>query len=115
MMYFDYANSPLFDPDLSAKTFWPNAMGYRSSFHDWTGRVPLYYYSITKGNRATVFCEGVDLADDTAAWHEARVCCGKLLRNSEGSVAPGEEWRLEVTDAARTLVFTLCLFSEVHR
>jgi hypothetical protein len=54
--------------------------------------------------------EGMDLPDDATAWLEAK----KLVRDIEGSLAPGEEWRLQVADRAGS-VFVISLKSERMR
>ena len=77
--------------------------------------MPLYQFSTTHGN--TVFDTGdaLELKDDAAAWEEATVACGEILKGLDGSLSPDREWRMDVKDETGVKVFTLRLLSEWYR
>ena len=77
--------------------------------------MPLYRFSTTHGD--TVFDKGeaLDLENDDAAWEEATLACGEILKGIDGSLNPDREWRMDVHDETGTKVFTLRMVSEWHR
>ena len=77
--------------------------------------MPLYRFSTTYGD--TIFDKGdaLEFEDDSAAWEEATIACGEILKGLDGSLTPDRDWRMDVHDAAGNKVFTLRLTSEKHR
>jgi hypothetical protein len=60
--------------------------------------MPRYYFQL-EGTRPFSDNEGTELADDAAAWLEAK----RLTRDIEGDFKPGETWRLKVFKDHRPL------------
>ncbi|MGY4314955.1 DUF6894 family protein [Bradyrhizobium sp. JR3.5] len=56
----------------------------------------------------------MDLPDSDAAWKEATITAGKFLQDLDGTLKPGQEWRMEVTDEAGNLIWVLRLSPERH-
>ena len=56
--------------------------------------------------------EGLELADNDAAWEEATTACGEKLREMDDSLRPGDGWKMEVTDGNRKAVFALRFTTE---
>jgi hypothetical protein len=56
--------------------------------------------------------DGVELADDRAAWVEATTACGEMLRDLDGDLKAGSEWRMEVTRQSGEIVYRLSLVTE---
>lgn len=51
--------------------------------------------------------DGLELADNDAAWEEATTACGEKLREIDGALGPGDGWNMEVTDAGGKAIFAL--------
>jgi hypothetical protein len=60
--------------------------------------MPLFFFSVRDGKNATLKDEGLDLPDDQAAWIEATMACGELLRELDGRLHPGDHWSMSVKD-----------------
>jgi hypothetical protein len=70
--------------------------------------MPLYFYRITYGAAAPAWPrEGVELADDEAAWVEATTACGEMLRDLDGALKAGPEWRMEVARESGEVLYRL--------
>jgi hypothetical protein len=46
------------------------------------------------------------------AWIEATETCGQMMRDLDGALAIGPEWRMEVTNEQREIVFVLKVIAE---
>ena len=77
--------------------------------------MPLYFFNfsspLTPGSRPFKN-EGLELADNAAAWEEATIACGEKLRELDGSLRPGDGWNMEVTDANGKAIFALRFTTE---
>src|SRR5437868_4627194 len=51
--------------------------------------------------------EGYELADRSAAWAEATAAAGEMIRDLDGRLQPGKDWRLEVTDENKKPVYVI--------
>jgi Domain of unknown function (DUF6894) len=73
--------------------------------------MPRYFFNIHhEGSRADT--EGEDLPNKEAAWREATLVAGELLRDIDGKFKPGQDWSLEVTDERRNPLYILRIFAE---
>jgi hypothetical protein len=68
--------------------------------------MPLYFFDIHHG-KTDIDLHGEDLPDANAAWKEATVIAGDILKNIDGSLTPEHDWRMEVTDEFRNPLFVL--------
>jgi hypothetical protein len=66
-----------------------------------------YYFNIRYGERVFDDEEGSEHASQDAAWHEATQTCGQMLRDLDGKLRDGDEWRMEVTNKQRAVIFLL--------
>jgi hypothetical protein len=57
--------------------------------------MPLYHFDIASNSRRQV----VDLADDEAAWREARAFCRDMSRDIIDAFDIIPEWQLDVSEA----------------
>ncbi|QPF88343.1 hypothetical protein IC762_30075 [Bradyrhizobium genosp. L] len=73
--------------------------------------MPRYFFHIQHGERHADET-GVELPGKDAAWKEATFTAGQLLRDLDGALKPGQEWRLEVTDEAANPVCVLHVLAE---
>ncbi|MFL6818365.1 MAG: DUF6894 family protein [Bradyrhizobium sp.] len=70
--------------------------------------MPLYFYRINYGQGAPAWPhEGVELPDDEAAWAEATTACGEMLRDLDGALKAGPEWRMEVLRESGEILYRL--------
>ena len=77
--------------------------------------MPLYFFNFSSGPTPESLPfenEGVELDDNDAAWEEAKVACGERLRYMDGSLRPGDGWKMEVTDADGKAIFALRFTTE---
>jgi hypothetical protein len=73
--------------------------------------MPRYFFHVYH-ERAEVDCEGEELPDKYAAWHEATVMAGQTLQDLDGNLQPGREWRMEVTDEFAHTLYVLHINAE---
>ena len=69
--------------------------------------MPRYYFQISDRRQAVIGNDGIELPDREAAWTEATGACGEILRNLDGRLRPGDEWKMRVKDAEGGDVFEL--------
>jgi Domain of unknown function (DUF6894) len=74
-------------------------------------RMPRYFFNV-HDERSGIDTEGEELPNNEAAWREATIVAGKLLRNMDGKFQPEQEWRLEVTDERRNPLYILRIYAE---
>ena len=66
--------------------------------------MPHYFFDLRDGKDGIKDLEGVELADDRAARHEAEKIAHQLMQHAERST---RHWRLDVSDAERKSLFGL--------
>ncbi|KYG97882.1 hypothetical protein SE91_04410 [Bradyrhizobium sp. DOA1] len=76
--------------------------------------MPRYFFHV-HDVAASKDNEGEVLRDDEAAWREAVSYAGALLNDINGKFRPGQEWSLEVSDAAGRPVFFIGVSSRRMR
>jgi len=74
--------------------------------------MPLYFFNITHDGKPSAITEGLELADDKAAWEEATTTCGEVLRDLDGSLKPGDSWKMQVADSEGKMIYTLAFNSQ---
>jgi hypothetical protein len=68
--------------------------------------MPRYFFNI-HGERASVDEAGEELCDQHAAWREATLIAGEMLRDGCAELRPGHGWELEVTDESRKSLYVI--------
>jgi hypothetical protein len=68
--------------------------------------MPRYFFDIHHDTLQPDL-EGEELADKHAAWKEATVMAGEILRDIDGKLKPGHDWKMEITDEFRNPLFVL--------
>lgn len=76
--------------------------------------MPLYFFDIYH-DRARPDDEGMDLPGDEEAWSQATRTCGEMIRDLDGALKFGPEWRMDVHCGVGLEVFTLRFSAESHR
>jgi hypothetical protein len=74
--------------------------------------MPLYFFSITRDGKPSPIRDGLELADDKAAWEEATTTCGEVLRDLDGSLKPGDGWNMQVSNHQGKTVYVLTFDSK---
>ncbi|WP_063694840.1 DUF6894 family protein [Bradyrhizobium stylosanthis] len=62
--------------------------------------MPRYFFNVYSDDDSVE-----DLRDDEAAWHQATIFAGEVLRDVDGRFRPGQQWSLGVTDQTRKPIF----------
>lgn len=73
--------------------------------------MPRYYFNI-RHNELHQDEEGSEHATQHDAWIEATEACGQMMRDLDGALEIGPEWRMEVTNERREIVFVLKFSAE---
>ena len=68
--------------------------------------MPRFFFNVRDG-KGFPDAEGVEFADASAACGEAVTLAGEILRDVNGKMSEGGDWRLDVTDAAGDRVGSL--------
>jgi hypothetical protein len=59
--------------------------------------MPLYHFNVY--HDVTMHdLSGMELADKDAAWKRATMLAGGMIKDIDGKLKPGHDWRMEVTD-----------------
>ena len=62
--------------------------------------MPRFYFNVYH-KQPHVDAEGTELADHRAVWIEATKSCGEMMKDLDGQLEIGPEWRMEVLDQQR--------------
>ncbi|HEX3859595.1 MAG TPA: hypothetical protein VHV58_08340 [Pseudolabrys sp.] len=73
--------------------------------------MPVFYFHVVHDSRASS-PTALNLPDKKAAWEEATVTAGQILRDLGGALQPGSEWRIDVADSARKPILSLRVVAE---
>jgi hypothetical protein len=77
--------------------------------------MPLYFFNFSRSQHPEprpFKKDGLELVDNDAAWEEATTACGEKLREIDGSLRPGDGWKMEVTDSDGKAIFALKFTTE---
>jgi hypothetical protein len=77
--------------------------------------MPLYYFSTTPSERPDDRDDPIDLPNDDAAWAQVTASFAEQLKEISGALPPNEEWRVDVKDEAKELIFSLKLMPASYR
>ena len=69
--------------------------------------MPRYFFHVHHGEESYVDKVGDDLPDDHAAWKEAMSSAGESIRDLDGRMQPGTDWRMEVTADGHGLLYVI--------
>jgi hypothetical protein len=75
--------------------------------------MPRYYFHVQCGTESSVDAEGIEMADEGAAWDEAISTCGQMIHDIDGAMRAGTVWQMEVTDEAGDSLFRLFFRTEI--
>jgi hypothetical protein len=69
--------------------------------------MPKYFFNVYNGTHHHIDDVGEELPDRIAAWHEATTSAGQSLKDLDGKLLPGSEWRMEVLDEFGNRLYSL--------
>lgn len=76
--------------------------------------MPKYYFVVRHDDRVSDDGDGIELPDIGAVLVEVTKSAGELLRELKTPIEAGSEWRMEVANEARKLLFSLRVIAELH-
>jgi len=74
--------------------------------------MPRYFFHLNRHDKPVLDINGLTFLDHQAAWEEATMACGEMIRTIDGQLQPGESWEMEVTDEAGKLIYRLRFIAE---
>jgi hypothetical protein len=74
-------------------------------------RMPRYFFNVHHA-RSHLDTEGAEFPDLSAAFREATRTTGEVLRYRDTALAPGQDWRLEVTDEFENVIYVIRVNAE---
>jgi hypothetical protein len=69
--------------------------------------MPRYYFNVLNTSPSIIDDVGEELPDNEAAWRQATMTAGEIFKDVDGKLRPGQEWALEVTDEARSPLYSI--------
>ena len=69
--------------------------------------MPKYFFNVYNGSDTYLDEIGEDLSDRYAAWREATTSAAESLKDLDGKLKPGTEWRMEVLDESGNRIYCL--------
>jgi hypothetical protein len=75
--------------------------------------MPRYYFHVQCGTESSIDAEGIEMADEGAAWVEAISTCGQMIHDIDGAMRTGTVWQMEVTNEAGDSMFRLFFRTEI--
>jgi hypothetical protein len=76
--------------------------------------MPRYFFN-TYHAGVHIDDDGEEFPDKHAAWQEATRTAGEAIKDIDGKLQPGQEWKLEVTDEFANVLYVLRVRAEKPR
>ena len=73
-----------------------------------------YTFRITHRDEEIDHETTLDFPDIDAAWEEATITAGHMLKDLDGSLKPETEWAVQVLDDSGVLIRTIRILTEAH-
>jgi hypothetical protein len=73
--------------------------------------MPRYYFNIFHEHAHNDY-EGEELPDKNAAWEEATRATGEIIKDLDGKLKPGHDWRMQVTDEFKNPIWEIHVKAE---
>lgn len=67
----------------------------------------VYFFHVFTDGIQRHQSDGLQFPSRKDAWHEATMSAGEIIREMDGRMHPGLDWRMDVTDSAGELIFRL--------
>jgi hypothetical protein len=69
--------------------------------------MPRYFFNVRHGTDSYLDKVGEDLPDNLAAWHEATCSAGQSIRDLDGRLKPGTDWRMDVLNEQGRIIYSI--------
>ena len=76
--------------------------------------MPRYFFNVRHGSEVQIDEVGEELPDNLAAWSEATASAGLSIRDPDGKLKPGTDWRMDVVDASGHTLYSIEVKSRQH-
>ncbi|WEX10584.1 hypothetical protein [Chelativorans sp. AA-79] len=60
--------------------------------------MPRYFFHVAGECARTAANSDIELPDPNAAWSEAITTCGEMIKDLDGTLPIGTDWKMEVAD-----------------
>src|SRR5450432_731648 len=74
--------------------------------HSDQGVPSTYFFHIVLNGIHSGQSDGLLFRDKAAAWREASMSCGEIIREMDGRIEPGCSWQMEVADHTGQAIFS---------
>ena len=75
-------------------------------------RMPVFFFSVGRGEDACVSNDGAEFADHNAAWKEMTGVCGELIADVSRRLSENAEWQMELLDESKKPLSRIRLVAE---
>lgn len=74
--------------------------------------MPLYFFRIRNGRYSGASEQGIELADNNAAWQELTSSCAEMVGGICRKLGRDAQWEMELLDELKQPVFRICLVAD---
>jgi len=74
--------------------------------------MPLYFFRIRNGRYSGASEQGIELADNNAAWQELTTSCADMVSGICRKLGRDTQWEMELLDELKRPVFRICLVAD---
>jgi hypothetical protein len=71
-----------------------------------------YFFHIVLNGSPSGQSDGLLFPDKAAAWREASMSCGEIIREMDGKIKPGCNWQMEVSDHTGQAIYRFTFTAE---
>lgn len=75
-------------------------------------RMPVFFFSVGRGDEACVDNDGAEFADHNAAWKGMTGVCGDLIADISRQLSENAEWQMALLDEAKRPLSRIRLVAE---
>jgi hypothetical protein len=72
----------------------------------------LYFFRVFTNGVETHHSEGLEFSSKEDVWHEASTSTGEIIREMDGNMHAGLDWRMDVTDAGGKVIYRFSFKAE---
>jgi hypothetical protein len=71
-----------------------------------------YFFHVVINGSQSGQSDGLLFSDRAAAWREASLSCGEIIREMDGKIEPGCNWQMEVADQTGQAIYRFTFTAE---
>jgi hypothetical protein len=72
----------------------------------------LYFFRVYTNDVESYHSDGLEFSSKEHVWHEASTSTGELIREMDGKMQPGLDWRMDVIDTGGKVVYRFSFKAE---